>query len=358
MRSKTAFKLRPAIVLLSALALFAALSPSSALKNPAAVYCQSLGYNYMIEKTDNGEAGYCQLPNGQSVDAWDFLLGEAGQEFGYCARMGYRQKVVEGYRTCHPFATPSCAACILEDGSEVEVTRLMNLSFNEATCNDGRCGFPEDFQSCPGDCPTGGLDGTCDGIRDGRCDPDCEGAADPDCPEKGVPAADDGTKPTIIEPAIEPAMMVPGVELISPGNTADLKAVSLEVGDARFDLGGSVARVPVWFRIENAGLAPSGPFKLSIDAIDRSGRRAAVPFIVQGVEDIWYPTYHNLTGLDQTEISGEVTLGQPSGPDLHGQAFTLVAKVDSCFGDEFKPGYCRVEESDETNNEVEKSISL
>jgi hypothetical protein len=51
-------------------------------------------------------------------------------------------------------------------------------------------------------------------------------------------------------------------------------------------------------------------------------------------------------------------LGQPSGPDLHGQAFKLVAKVDSCSNDEFMLGYRRVEESDESNNEVEGSIVL
>jgi hypothetical protein len=97
---------------------------------------------------------------------------------------------------------------------------------------------------------------------------------------------------------------------------------------------------------------------LSIDVIDSSGKRTVVPFTVRGQENIWYPTFSGLAGLAQTEISGEVTLGEPSGPDLHGQAFKLVAKVDSCSGDEFMPGYCRVEESDETNNEVEKSIAL
>jgi putative hemolysin len=354
MRSRDTIYFKSATIIMLGLALFAALFPSSALKNPAAVYCQSLGYNYRIEMADNGEVGYCLLPNGQSVDAWEFLLGEAGQEFGYCARMGLRQEVVEGYRTCFLFATPSCAACILGNGSKVEVTRLMNLSFNEATCNDGRCGFPEDYRSCPADCPTGGLDGACDGMRDGKCDPDCQGAADPDCPEKvGLPSGE-GTRSAIIEPAtIEPA-----AEIISPGNTADLKAIRLVTGEASIDPGGSVARIPVWLRIENAGLASSGAFKLSIDVIEISGRRYTVPFAVQDQENIWYPMVADLAGQSQIDIGGEVTLGQPSGPDLRGQTFTLVAKVDSCSGDEFKPGYCRVEESDESNNEIETNIAL
>jgi putative hemolysin len=331
--------------------LFLIVGPVLAITNPAATYCQALGYQYQTEKADDGsESGYCKLQDGRSVDAWKFLLGQEAQDCSYCAKRGYPTEVVSDPKYCQNFMTDQCAACVLESGEMVEVTRLMNLSFGGDTCNDGVCGMLENAGNCPGDCPSGERDEYCDGQRDGKCDPDCEGADDPDCPEKGGPAADEGTKPAMMEPAVD--------IIESPGNTADLKAVSLEVGDTSFDLGGSVARLPVWFRIENAGSAPSGSFKLSIDVIDSSGKRTVVPFTVRGQENIWYPTFSGLAGLAQTEISGEVTLGQPSGPDLHGQAFKLVAKVDSCSGDEFMPGYCRVEESDETNNEVEKSIAL
>jgi len=36
---------------------------------------------------------------------------------------------------------------------------------------------------------------------------------------------------------------------------------------------------------------------------------------------------------------------------LDGETVSLTAVADSCSGDEFKPAYCRVEESDEENNE-------
>jgi putative hemolysin len=326
-----------------------------AITNPAATYCQALGDQYQIVKQDDGsEAGFCKLQDGSSVDAWKFLLGLEAQDSGYCVQRGYATEVVSDPKFCQKFMTDQCAACVLENGELVEVTRLMNLSFGEDRCNDGVCGLRENTGNCPRDCPSGERDGYCDGQRDGKCDPDCQGAADPDCPEKVGPPSGEGTRSAIIEPAtIEPA-----AEIISPGNTADLKAIRLVTGEASIDPGGSVARIPVWLRIENAGLASSGAFKLSIDVIESSGRRYTVPFAVQDQENIWYPMVADLAGQSQIDIGGEVTLGQPSGPDLRGQTFTLVAKVDSCSGDEFKPGYCRVEESDESNNEIETNIAL
>jgi hypothetical protein len=171
-------------------------------------------------------------------------------------------------------------------------------------------------------------------------------------------------KPALIEAGltepseVEPAVIGPELRIIGSGDRADLKAIRLQTGEASFDSGGSVARIPVWLGIENAGRASSGAFKLSIDVIDSSGLRYAAPFAVRDQENIWYPTLADLAGQSQMGIYGEVTLGQPSGPDLRGQAFKLVAKVDSCSGDEFMPGYCRVEESDESNNEVETGTAL
>jgi putative hemolysin len=362
-------------IFLSISILFLIASPAMAITNPAATYCQALGDQYQIVKQDDGsEAGFCKLRDGSSVDAWKFLLGLEAQDSGYCAQRGYSTEVVSDPKFCQKFMTDQCAACALENGELVEVTRLMNLSFGEDRCNDGVCGLRENTGNCPRDCPSGERDGYCDGQRDGKCDPDCQGAADPDCPEKGGQSSSKGTessiigspimKPALIEPGltepskIEPAMMEPATGIIGPGNKSDLKAIRLVTGEASFDPEGSVARIPVWLRIENGGLASSGAFKLSIDVIESSGRRYTVPFAVQDQENLWYPMIADLSGQSQIDIGGEVTLGQPSGPDLRGQGFTLVAKVDSCSGDEFMPGYCRVEESDESNNEIETNIAI
>ncbi len=51
---------------------------------------------------------------------------------------------------------------------------------------DGFCAYPnENHLNCPGDCPSGGWDGKCDGLADNVCDPDCVRfrmrGNDPDC---------------------------------------------------------------------------------------------------------------------------------------------------------------------------------
>ena len=60
--------------------------PSNAMLNPSAVYCEALGYNYTVETTEFGEKGLCKLPNGQAVDAWQFLEGKVAQEYSYCKK--------------------------------------------------------------------------------------------------------------------------------------------------------------------------------------------------------------------------------------------------------------------------------
>ncbi|MEA3254930.1 MAG: hypothetical protein U9Q22_03740 [Candidatus Altiarchaeota archaeon] len=52
-------------------------------------------------------------------------------------------------------------------------------------CGDNICAG-ENYGNCPLDCPSGGVDGYCDGLRDSKCDPDCLLEEDPDC-KKPVP---------------------------------------------------------------------------------------------------------------------------------------------------------------------------
>ena len=158
-----------------------------AMKNPSAVYCEELGYEYIIATTpDGGQVGLCVLPDNQIVNAWWFLEGKVGQEYSYCKKEGYEMKTVIDNEKCSYIFSSECALCILPNGTEVEVAELMNLNFNEAVCGDDFCAaFMENFETCPEDCPSGGIDEYCDGVADGICDPDCEesGEYDPDCPE-------------------------------------------------------------------------------------------------------------------------------------------------------------------------------
>jgi C1A family cysteine protease/putative hemolysin len=155
--------------------------PSFALVNPAAAYCSALGYEYVVETGEQGERGLCQFPDGQTVDAWEFLQGKVAPEYSYCEIRGCEIKTVTDPEKCLIFGIDECAVCSLEDGTEVEVTELMGLSFEESTCGDQTCGFPENFSTCPEDCASGEWDAYCDGVEDGKCDPDCLPEDDPDC---------------------------------------------------------------------------------------------------------------------------------------------------------------------------------
>ena len=164
------------MLLLSLILIIAVCGHGSALMNPSAVYCHALGYEYVIETTEKGEVGFCKFPGGETVDAWDFLSGETALNRSYCAREGYEAKHVGDSKMCR-----DCTVCTLPNGTEVEATRLMGLTFRATTCGDGTCGFPENSKTCPDDCPIGGWDSYCDAIEDGKCDPDCEKEMDPDC---------------------------------------------------------------------------------------------------------------------------------------------------------------------------------
>ncbi len=163
-----------ALLIIAALCVFA-----SAMKDPSQIYCESLGYRFMTEEAGDGYTGYCVIGD-QKVDSWKFIRGEASAEAGACAKNGQTLKVIDDPARCWYTGTGKCAACVQADGTEVEVTKLLELSFLESTCGDGICGMPENHGTCPGDCESGGADNLCEAVADGACDPDCE-TGDPDC---------------------------------------------------------------------------------------------------------------------------------------------------------------------------------
>jgi hypothetical protein len=73
-----------------------------------------------------------------------------------------------------------------------------------------------------------------------------------------------------------------------------------------------------------------------------------VPFTVPGQENLRYPyTNAPLEAGSEVVFEGVVTFDY----DYQDVTVSLWATADSCAGDEFMPDYCRVEESDEDNNE-------
>jgi putative hemolysin len=164
--------------------------------NPAEVYCKSLGYKSESTQTAEGEVGICVFSDNTSANEWDFLQGRQSLEWSYCTKNGYEAIHLENSEICK-----ECTACVLPNGTKIEVTKLMGLSFEEGRCGDGRCTVGENYKICPQDCPSGGEDGYCDGITDNICDPDCKALVveekDSDCLKTSVTTTKKITTTTI-----------------------------------------------------------------------------------------------------------------------------------------------------------------
>lgn len=110
------------------------------------------------------------------------------------------------------------------------------------------------------------------------------------------------------------------------------------------------AHLPVRVTVENLGTGAAHPFKLAAfyrGTPSDPDRDFVAAFSVPGATDLWYPRRSERLAPGATwTVEGEIIF-QPS---LSGSTISIVIGTDSCAGDEFRPGYCRVPESDETNN--------
>ena len=137
------------------------------------------------------------------------------------------------------------------------------------------------------------------------------------------------------------------------GCKPDLVVSSLEAtGSPTVNAANSV-EVPIRVVVRNQGSESAGVFKTCTEYTS-AGRSYQVAFTVPGQTDIWCPhTSASLASGSNVTFNGKVTFH----PSLHGVTVTLTATADSCAGDEFTPAYCRVDESNETNNKS-SAISL
>lgn len=60
------------------------------LANPAAVYCEGLGYTTENVRRNGGEDADCIFPSGTRCPGWDFLAGHCAPEMTYCEMHGGR----------------------------------------------------------------------------------------------------------------------------------------------------------------------------------------------------------------------------------------------------------------------------
>jgi len=91
-------------LMILSLAISVTIFAQKGMKNPAAAYCELMGYGYSVVQDASGnEVGTCTLPNGQKVNAWDFYKGKVAQEYSYAAKKGYEiqneVETVNGYTT-------------------------------------------------------------------------------------------------------------------------------------------------------------------------------------------------------------------------------------------------------------------
>lgn len=128
------------------------------MPNPAAVYCNELGYKYDLVKTAQGEKGICILPD-EKCDEWDFFAGKCGKDYSYCVKNGYDIETVSDGK--NPYS-PEYAVCVPKTPyqKETSVTDFIKLSVDIvfpqiATEEKGTAGITETFP-CGGAsaCPT------------------------------------------------------------------------------------------------------------------------------------------------------------------------------------------------------------
>ena len=123
-------------------------------------------------------------------------------------------------------------------------------------------------------------------------------------------------------------------------------------GSATINAENSVV-LPVQVIIKNQGDSDASLFKVATGYTGKSGSYV-IAFTVKGQDNLWYPyTSTSLKPEETVTFNGIVTFHS----SIHNEAITLWAVADSCSGDEFKPNYCRVDESDEENN-YSPSISI
>ena len=78
------------------------------MANPAAIYCEGLGYSMENVTRDGGQDADCIFPDGSSCAQWDFFAGRCGQEFSYCSKQGFTLEIETNIGICRFQDGSSC----------------------------------------------------------------------------------------------------------------------------------------------------------------------------------------------------------------------------------------------------------
>ena len=85
------------------------------MANPAALYCEGMGYTLESVERDGGMDADCVFPDGQRCAQWDFLAGRCGQKQSFCEVQGGEIQ-----------ADGSVGSCLFSDGSTCNELQFYN----------------------------------------------------------------------------------------------------------------------------------------------------------------------------------------------------------------------------------------
>ncbi|KQC16046.1 MAG: hypothetical protein APR56_10310 [Methanosaeta sp. SDB] len=132
----------------------------------------------------------------------------------------------------------------------------------------------------------------------------------------------------------------------------DLRITKVQAGEPTFKDGGREAAVPLTVTVKNFGLSKADAFEVGITVL-YPGQRSEVTATFSPPGKV-----EGLDGGEDITLHGTLALEDPRGVPLYGQIISISSHADSCFGFKAMPGYCRVEEDDETNNEMAIDLKL
>jgi putative hemolysin len=119
-------------ILITVLLVFLSIPMSTGAPNPAAVYCNELGYS-----TANGD---CVFPDGTRCPTWHFYRGKCGQQWSLCVQQGGRfENRVEDRGSW----TAEYGVCVFEVVSECGEQELM-----DGSCTPGDCAKWSSAKGC------------------------------------------------------------------------------------------------------------------------------------------------------------------------------------------------------------------
>lgn len=134
------------------------------------------------------------------------------------------------------------------------------------------------------------------------------------------------------------------------GCAADLVVTDLHTTGTPTVNSDNSVEVPVQVVVENQGQGSAAMFKVAMTytgGVIAPSREFIVAFDVPGQSSGWYPfTDGPLAPGASVIFDGKLIFH----PEEHNTTVSLSAMADSCAGDELMPTFCRVRESDETNN--------